>query len=147
MVRMVHSQGDVTRDESGRPVRQFGVMQDITELRHAEHELRASEARFRTFVDRATDAFFLLDDEGNVIDVNRRACEGLGYSREELIKMHPRDIDVALDEAALERLAEQSRGGRNRHVRYPPQTQRRYGVSGRDPHRHQFRQAEKMFYL
>jgi PAS domain S-box len=47
MVRVVHSQGDVTRDESDRPVRQFGVMQDITELRHAEEELRASEARFR----------------------------------------------------------------------------------------------------
>jgi PAS domain S-box-containing protein len=44
MVRVVHSQGDVTRDESGCPVRQFGVMQDITELRHAEDELRASEA-------------------------------------------------------------------------------------------------------
>ena len=43
-VRVVHSQGDVTRDESGRPVRQFGVMQDITELR-AEDELRASQAR------------------------------------------------------------------------------------------------------
>ena len=42
MVRVVHSQGDVTRDESDRPVRQFGVMQDITELRHAEEELRAS---------------------------------------------------------------------------------------------------------
>ena len=44
-VRVVHSQGDVTRDESGRPVRQFGVMQDITELRQAENELRASQAR------------------------------------------------------------------------------------------------------
>ncbi|HUL92583.1 MAG TPA: PAS domain-containing protein, partial [Burkholderiales bacterium] len=29
-VRVVHSQGDVIRDESGRAVRQFGVMQDIT---------------------------------------------------------------------------------------------------------------------
>ena len=42
MVRVVHSQGDIARDESDRPVRQFGVMQDITELRHAEEELRAS---------------------------------------------------------------------------------------------------------
>ena len=46
-VRVVHSQGDVMRDDSGRPVRQFGVMQDITELRQAEDELRASEERFR----------------------------------------------------------------------------------------------------
>ena len=38
-----------------------------------------------------------------VIDVNRQACESLGYSREELIGMHPRDFDVGLDEAAIER--------------------------------------------
>src|SRR5208283_385401 len=61
-VRIVRSQGDVTWDESGRPLRQFGVLQDITELRRAEHDLRASEARFRTFVDHAMDAFFLHDD-------------------------------------------------------------------------------------
>jgi len=42
-VRVVHSQGDVTREESGRPVRQFGVMQDITELRRAEQDLRAKD--------------------------------------------------------------------------------------------------------
>ncbi|MFZ0459161.1 MAG: PAS domain-containing protein, partial [Rhodoplanes sp.] len=50
-VRIVHSQGEVTWDDSGRPLRQFGVLQDITELRHAEEEVRASEERFRTFVD------------------------------------------------------------------------------------------------
>jgi PAS domain S-box-containing protein len=42
-VRMVHSQGDVTRDDSGRPLRQFGVMQDITTLWQAEQELRARQ--------------------------------------------------------------------------------------------------------
>ena len=48
-------------------------------------KLRASEVRFRTFVDHATDAFFLLDDDWTVLDVNRQACDGLGYSRQELI--------------------------------------------------------------
>ena len=42
-VRMVHSQGDVIRDESGRAVRQFGVLQDITELRYAERRLEAAQ--------------------------------------------------------------------------------------------------------
>jgi PAS domain S-box-containing protein len=107
-VRMVHSQGDVIRDEAGRPLRQFGVMQDITDLWRAEQGLRASEARFRTFVDRAADAFFLMDEQLAVVDVNRQACEGLGYSREELIGMHPRDFDVALDEPSIDGLAERA---------------------------------------
>lgn len=84
-VRAVRSQGDVTLDDAGRPLRQFGVLQDITELRQAEQEVRASEARFRIFADHATDAFFLLDDHSTVLDVNRQACESLGYSREDLI--------------------------------------------------------------
>ena len=109
--RIVHSQGDVTWDESGQPVRQFGVLQDITELRQAEHELRASEARFRTFVDYATDAFFLLDEHSTVLDVNRQACDGLGYSREELIGKHRSDFDVGLDEASIELLRQRMAAG------------------------------------
>jgi two-component system, cell cycle sensor histidine kinase and response regulator CckA len=56
--------------------------------------LRESEARFRIFVDHATDAFFLHDDQGTIVDVNRQACEMLGYSAEELIGMTPADFDV-----------------------------------------------------
>jgi PAS domain S-box-containing protein len=110
-VRVVHSQGDVIRDESGRPLRQFGAMQDITELRRAEDELRASEARFRTFVDHAKDAFFLLDEQVRVVDVNRQACESMGWSREEFIGMHPREFDVELDDPSIGQLAERTRAG------------------------------------
>ena len=42
-VRVVHSQGDVMRDESGHPVRHFGVVQDITERKRVEAELRARQ--------------------------------------------------------------------------------------------------------
>ena len=60
-VRIVHSRGEVTRDESGRPRRLFGMMQDITELRHAEQELRASEERFRTLVQFSFDGYWETD--------------------------------------------------------------------------------------
>ena len=110
-VRVVHSQGDVTWDESGRPLRQFGVLQDITELRQAEQELRASEGRFRIFVDHATDAFFLLDDDWTILDVNRQACHGLGYSRKELIGKHKSDFDVGLDGTSIQRLKQRTVAG------------------------------------
>src|SRR5207244_6790339 len=45
--RIVHSQGDLTRDESGRALRVFGILQDITERKRAEAEVRDSEARYR----------------------------------------------------------------------------------------------------
>ena len=101
-IRIVHSQGDVIKDESGRPRRMFGTVQDITSRRQAELELRASEARFRVLVDHATDAFFLHDDQGTILDVNRQACESLGYSREELVGKTPYDLDGDADRSFMD---------------------------------------------
>jgi two-component system sensor histidine kinase NreB len=56
--------------------------------------LRVSEQRFRRLIDGAGDAFFLHDSQGRILDVNRRACECLGYAREELLRMNITDIDV-----------------------------------------------------
>ena len=43
-VRIVHNQGDVKRDASGRPRQMFGTVQDITDRKRAEEALRRSEA-------------------------------------------------------------------------------------------------------
>ncbi len=50
-------------------------------------ELKRSEARFRTLVEHAADAFFVIDPAGRVLDVNQRACDSLGYTRGELVGM------------------------------------------------------------
>ncbi len=42
-VRFVHSTGNLVKDESGRPRRTFGTVQDITERKRAEEALRRSE--------------------------------------------------------------------------------------------------------
>lgn len=126
-VRVIRSHGDVTWDDSGRPLRQFGVLHDITELRSAEQELRASERRFRTFVDYAADGFFLFDDHATVLDVNRQACESLGYSREELIGKRPNDFDIALDDVAIERLRQRMLSGET--VTFETRHKRKDGTS------------------
>ena len=116
----------------GEPsVRAFVVnLRDITQSKQAEEALRASEARFRTFVDHATDGFFLFDEA--VLDVNRQACESLGYSREEMIGMHPRDFDAGLDAASIERIGERVESGETVTFENSSSPQRRNRVSGRD---------------
>ena len=89
--------GVATFEQGGNQGVAFAL--DLTERKQAEQELRASEARFRTFVDHATEAFMLHDTDGIVIDVNRHACESLGYSRDEMIGMAPADFDPDADEA------------------------------------------------
>jgi PAS domain S-box-containing protein len=77
---------------------------DITDRKQAESELRISEQRFRTFVDHAADAFFLFDDENLVLDVNRQACQTLGYTREELLGKTPIDFDPDVTPAILDEI-------------------------------------------
>jgi PAS domain S-box-containing protein len=67
----------------------------------AEKNLRESERRFRQLVERASDSLFLHDFSGNFIDVNLEACQSLGYSRQELLKMNVSDIEVDYDASML----------------------------------------------
>jgi PAS domain S-box-containing protein len=64
-------------------------------------DLRESEARFRTLVEHATDAFYLHDADGTVLDVNTQACASLGYTRDELIGMQPTAFDLDTTAAVL----------------------------------------------
>src|SRR5262249_906814 len=102
--RWMRSRAFPVNDSVEQAARFAGLSEDITERKRAEAELRASEQRFRTFVDHATDAFFLQDDRGVILDVNRQACESLGYSRDELVGKAPPDFDPDATPALLEDL-------------------------------------------
>jgi PAS domain S-box-containing protein len=102
----------VYRDESGRVTGVFAAARDITERQRAEEALRGSETRFRTFVDHAADALFIYDfEQGTIVDVNRQACESLGYTRQELIGTMGLAFDQNVDRAVTESIAERTAAG------------------------------------
>ena len=64
----------------------------------AEEAVRESDARFRQLFDNANDAMYLweLADDGSpgrCIEVNEAAARMTGYSRRELLRMRPQDLD------------------------------------------------------
>jgi PAS domain S-box-containing protein len=79
-------------DVSGRPIGVSKVARDITERKRAEAVVNKSEGQFRLLVEEAMDAFFLHDSSGKFLEVNRRACESLGYSKAELLTMGVSDV-------------------------------------------------------
>ena len=102
----------VYKDETGNVIGVFAAARDITVRKRAEEALRESDTRFRTFMDHAADAFFMLDfEQGTIVDLNRRACESLGYTREELIGETPLLFDMTLDRASLDSLPERTAAG------------------------------------
>ncbi|WP_226846715.1 PAS domain S-box protein [Dehalogenimonas etheniformans] len=72
-----------------------------------EKALAESEIRYRSLFDNSNDAIYvhLEGVTGRFIDVNDRACQLLGYSREEMLEMSPSDID---DPEYSKQLAEKS---------------------------------------
>jgi len=61
-------------------------------LASAEEALLSSEKKFQFLFDYSSDEIFLADLKGKFIEVNKRACESLGYSHNELVKMKFSDI-------------------------------------------------------
>jgi PAS domain S-box-containing protein len=67
---------------------------DISERQKAELALRESEKRYRTLFDSASDAIFIQDFSGHFLEVNQAACDRLGYTREELLRVNVVDIEA-----------------------------------------------------
>jgi PAS domain S-box-containing protein len=71
------------------------------ELRRVSEEAARSEARTRSIIALAPEAFFLADLEARFTDVNEAACQMLGYAHDELLRKTIFDIIPAEDAARL----------------------------------------------
>ena len=72
------------------------VAHDITERKRTEKALIESERRFRQLFENFSDALFVHDERGLIMDCNAEACRALGYSREELLEFSVADLATRL---------------------------------------------------
>ena len=83
--------------QTGQPAYFVGVAEDATERLRAEEMLRASEEKYRTYIDNSPTGVFVADSTGQYVEVNAAACRLLGYSEAELTRMAIPDIVAAED--------------------------------------------------
>jgi two-component system sensor histidine kinase UhpB len=82
---------------TGEGVFTLSIIKDITKRKTSELVLKDSEEKFRMLFHNANDAVFvtqLSSDKtyGDFIEVNQVACERLGYSKEEFLRLSPSAI-------------------------------------------------------
>jgi len=69
--RWVYGLGELEFDEQGNPARMIGTIQDITERKQMEQDLRRSEARFRALVEHSPDYITFVNTDYQVLYINR----------------------------------------------------------------------------
>jgi PAS domain S-box-containing protein len=110
--RWVRAVGAPAKTEGGEVLKVSGALQDITERKEAERELRRSQEQLSMALEGGNIGTWNWDLETDEVIFNRQWAEMLGYSREELDfefqtwkrLVHPEDLRRATD--VLERYVE-----------------------------------------
>ncbi len=86
--------GKIGRDHQGNFLQTHCVFQDITQRSKAQQEVEAAYLRHRSILQTAMDGFWLVDLQGNLLEVNDACCRMSGYSEQELLTMKISDLDA-----------------------------------------------------
>lgn len=73
----------------GQPQSAHGIVHDVTDRRRAAKDLEL----FKSSVDHAPHCVYWLAPDGRFIYANREGCRALGYSRDELLRLHIHDVN------------------------------------------------------
>ncbi|NWH03513.1 PAS domain-containing hybrid sensor histidine kinase/response regulator [Desulfobacter latus] len=69
------------------------IYNDVTDQKNAEIALQKSEQKYRHLIQTASDAIYLISENGRFSDVNPAACSMLNRSREEILNLDIGGID------------------------------------------------------
>ncbi len=89
------------RNERGEITHFVATQRDVTERRRIEEELRRREEEFRTLFELSATGMAQVGPDGRYLRVNRKLCQMLGYSEQELLKLtlhevtHPDDREAS----------------------------------------------------
>jgi diguanylate cyclase (GGDEF)-like protein/PAS domain S-box-containing protein len=86
MHRWVHGRGRLERDEAGKPVRMRGTIQDITDRKRTESDLRQSEELLQLFIQHAPASLAMFDRDMRYIAASRRWYDDFGLRGSDILR-------------------------------------------------------------
>jgi PAS domain S-box-containing protein len=89
----VHDRGYIIYSVDHRPIRMIGAMQDITNRKHSEEIILASEEKYRQIFYKNPYPTWIFDpDTLRIVEVNDAALEKYGFDRSEFFQLTMRDL-------------------------------------------------------
>jgi len=85
VARWVHGTGRIEHDSAGKAISMRGTIQDITDRKRVEANLRQSEELFQLFTQHAPAALAMFDRNMNYIAVSRRWCDDFGLRSADIL--------------------------------------------------------------
>lgn len=92
-----YDRGRFAKNNAGEIISWEGVLLDITERKNAELKLIKSESNYRLLIEQASDAIFIIDRKGSLLEVNSKACEMLKCQDEDILGNDIRESFLASD--------------------------------------------------
>jgi PAS domain S-box-containing protein len=88
----------------GRFAGAVSLARDVTDELRTSGQLAASERRFRAVFENSLDAILLMDDAGRYVDANPSMCQLLGYTHDEIVRLHVSDVTRGVDRGSIPEL-------------------------------------------
>ena len=101
-VRFLNGRGELRYDEAGKPFQLVvGTTQDITERKQAEEMIRRERDFSQTALESLPGLFYLFDEQGRFLRLNKNFERVSGYSAAELARLTPLDLFSGTDQARI----------------------------------------------
>lgn len=91
-IKYIYQTIEVKRDDQGKAIELFGIMQDITSQREAQIQQEQSQQRFRFLSENMADIVWTMDLKGKTTYVSPSIIHILGFSPEERLKQSLEDM-------------------------------------------------------
>lgn len=114
-VKILTGENRIELDKEGKPIRLYGILQDVTSLKIAEETLKKSEANLRTLLNHTDAAYILVDHQLRIVSYSHLAheiAEFRGHATP-FEGSHIFDYFVEQKRSKLEKIIEEVTNGKN----------------------------------
>jgi len=96
-VKWVLDSTTIDRNNDGDILYYKGIIENITDRIKTDQVIKESEEKYRNLFHHSNDGIFIHDLQGNIIDINQKAIDLLGYTEKEILSLkvhnlHPPEV-------------------------------------------------------